>query len=88
MSKSPKFTVITGMGKAERTYKINGATYSVSSRFQPLSKADCLKDRIKKLLEKGFAHLMNDSDDDKLKTENVCSAVGKEDNNAAEEKSA
>ena len=43
---------------------------------------------MEKLLNDEFAHLKLLPDNDTIKAENVCSAVGKEDNNAVEKRSA
>ena len=87
MNKITNFTQATGMG-GKQTYKINGATYVVSSRFLPIGSSESIENKVKKLLKNEFAHLNLLPDDDTIKSENVCSAVGKEDKNAVEKQSA
>ena len=87
MNKITNFTQATGMG-GKQTYKINGATYVVSSRFLPIGSSDSIDNKMAKLLNNEFAHLNLLPDDDTIKSENVCSAVGKEDKNAVEKQSA
>lgn len=87
MSKILNFHTETGMG-GKQTYKIGNAIYIVSSKFMPLNSQSHFKDKIEKLLENEFAHLIDDEDIDTITVENVCSTVGKEDNNAVEKSSA
>ncbi|MBQ7964485.1 MAG: hypothetical protein IJ331_00200 [Ruminococcus sp.] len=87
MSKILNFYPTTGLG-GKQTYKIGNATYIVFSKFMPLNSQSNFKDKFEKLLTNEFAHLMDDEDIDTIKTENVCSTVGKEDKNAVEENSA
>ena len=87
MSKILNFYPTTGLG-GKQTYKIGNATYIVSSKFMPLNSPSNFKDKFEKLLTNEFAHLIDDKNIDTIKTENVCSTVGKEDKNAVEENSA
>ena len=87
MSKILNFHTTTGLG-GKQTYKIGNATYIVSSKFTPINSNLNFKDKLEKLLTNEFAHLMDDEDIDTIKTENVCSTVGKEDKNAVEKSSA
>lgn len=87
MSKILNFHTTTGLG-GKQTYKIGNATYIVSSKFMPLNSQFNFKDKFEKLLTNEFAHLIDDEDIDTIKVENVCSTVGKEDENAVEENSA
>ncbi len=87
MSKILNFYPTTGLG-GKQTYKIGNATYVVSSKYMPLNSPSNFKDKFEKLLTNEFAHLMNDEDIDTINSENVCSTVGKEDENAVEKSSA
>lgn len=87
MSKMLNFHTTTGLG-GKQTYKIGNATYIVSSKFKPLNSKSHFKDKCKKLLTNEFAHLIDDEDIDTIKAENVCSTVGKEDEDAVEKSSA
>lgn len=87
MNKITNFTQATGMG-GKQTYKINGATYIVSSRFLPISSSNSIENKVEKLLNNEFAHLDLLPNSATIKSENVCSAVGKEDKNAVEKQSA
>ena len=87
MSKILNFHTTTGLGGKQK-YKIGNATYIVSSKFTPLNSNLHFKEKFEKLLTNEFAHLIDDEDIDKIKAENVCSTVGKEDKNAVEKSSA
>ena len=87
MSKILNFHITTGIG-GKQIYKIGNATYMVSSKFMPLNSPSNFKDKFEKLLTNEFAHLMDDEEIDTIKTEDVCSTVGKEDKNAVEKSSA
>ena len=87
MSKILNFHTTTGLG-GKQTYKIGNATYIVSSKFTPINSNLNFKDKFEKLLTNEFAHLIDDEDIDTIKTENVCSTVGKENKNAVEKSSA
>ena len=81
---------IVGFGSNINEYVINGVRYTVESRYQPVDfkNADTntkLDNRIKKYIASDFADLPPMKAADKIKIEYVCSAVGKEDYNAAEE---
>ena len=68
-------------------YKINGATYIVSSAFKHTGRKEdntSFSTCIKRILTSDFTHLSIPVEDDTIKSENVCSAVGKEDNIAVE----
>ena len=72
----------------EQEYKINGATYVVSAAFKHTGRKEkntSFPTCIKKILTCDFVHLSMKDNDDTITAENVCSAVGKEDNNAVEE---
>ena len=81
---------IVGFGSNINEYVINGVRYTVESRYQPVDfknadKNTKLDNRIKKYIASDFADLPPMKAADKIKIEYVCSAVGKEDYNAAEE---
>ena len=81
---------IVGFGSNINEYVINGVRYTVESRYQPVDfknadKNTKLDNRIKKYIASDFADLPPMKAADKTKIEYVCSAVGKEDYNAAEE---
>ena len=81
---------IVGFGSTPREYVINGVRYVVESRFQKPDykkprENTLLNNRIGNYLTSDFADLPPMKAADKIKIEYVCSAVGKEDYNAAEE---
>lgn len=84
MKSNDNFVSVTGMKSNKNNYIINGARFVVSSKFMPLSSKTALKDKFKNILKNEFAHLLNEDDFDIINSENVCSAVGKEDNIAVE----
>ena len=68
-------------------YKINGATYIVSSAFKHTGRKEdntSFPTCIKRILTSDFTHLSIPVEDDTITSENVCSAAGKEDNIAVE----
>ena len=72
---------IIGIGAGEHEYKIGDVTYIVSSHFinpsEPVK--ETLSDRIKNFVSGDFADLTADVENDKIDSEYVCSAAGKED---------
>lgn len=71
----------------EQKYKINGATYIVSAAFKHTGRKEdntSFPTCVKKILTGDFTHLSITEEDDTITLENVCSAVGKEDNIAVE----
>ena len=82
-------SIIQSLYGSDHEYKINGATYVVSSAFRHTGRKEdntSFPSCIKKILISDFAHLNIIEENSTLTAENVCSTVGKEDNNAVEEK--
>ena len=82
-------SIIQSLYGRNHEYQINGATYIVKAAFKHMG----LKENntsfptcVKKILASDFTHLEIPENDDTITVENVCSTVGKEDNNAVEEK--
>ena len=72
----------------DQTYTVNGCTFIVTPVFRHHGNIhnDPTLDRVvKRMLKNESVHLLNDDSDDTMTAENVCSAAGKEDNNAVEE---
>ena len=81
-------SIIQSMYENDHEYKINGATYIVSAAFKHTGRKEdntSFPTCVKKILNSDFAHLSITEEDDTIIVENVCSAVGKEDNIAVEE---
>lgn len=71
-----------------QTYTVNGCTFVVTSVFRyhgNIHNDPTLDKCVKRMIEIETVHLPNDDADDTMTAENVCSAAGKEDNNAVEE---
>ena len=81
MKKNDGFVV--GLGGKEHEYMLNGVRYIVSSRFESPSfrthTDQTFSDRVGSFVGSDFADLKPEISDDKLATEYVCSAAGKED---------
>ena len=72
----------------DQTYTVNGCTFIVTPVFRHHGNIhnDPTLDRVvKRMLKNESVHLLNDELNDTMTAENVCSAAGKEDNNAVEE---
>ena len=83
-------SIIQSMYENDHEYKINGATYIVSAAFKHTGRKEdntSFPTCVKKILNSDFTHWSITEEDDTITVENVCSAVGKEDNIAVEEKS-
>ena len=81
-------SIIQSLYGEEHEYKINGATYIVSAAFKHTGRKEentSFPNCVKKILNSDFTHLSITEEDDTIIVENVCSAVGKEDNIAVEE---
>ena len=81
-------SIIQSLYGEEHEYKINGATYIVSAAFKHTGRKEnntSFPTCVKKILHSDFTHLSITEEDDTIIVENVCSAVGKEDNIAVEE---
>ena len=70
---------IIGVIQAEHSYYLNGVSYTVQSRFEPPKEGRSVRSAIQKLISGDMVDLMNLAEDDKLSSEYVCSAAGKED---------
>ena len=80
-------SIIQSMYENDHEYKINGATYIVSAAFKHTGRKEdntSFPTCVKKILNSDFTHLSIIEEDDTITVENVCSAVGKEDNIAVE----
>ena len=80
---------IVGFGFNTNEYTVNGVKYIVESKFIPTNFKDMksnstIENRFGKYLKSDFAELPNVSNNDKINAEDMCSAAGKEDNNAVE----
>ena len=81
---------IVGFGLNIRDYTVNGVKYIVESKFVPTNFKDMksnptIDDRVGKYLKSDFAELPFVESGGKINAEDMCSAAGKEDNNAVEE---
>ena len=82
-------SIIQSLYGNDHEYKINGATYIVSAAFKHTGRKEdntSFPTCVKKILTSDFTHLSITEKDDTITVENVCSAVGKEDNIAVEKK--
>ena len=80
-------SIIQSLYSEEHEYKVNGATYIVSSAFMHTGRKEdntSFPTCVKKIINSDFAHLIIAEENDTMAAENVCSAVGKEDNIAVE----
>lgn len=80
-------SIIQSLYSEEHEYKINGATYIVLAAFKHTGRKEdntSFPTCVKKIINSDFAHLIITEEKDKMAAENVCSAVGKEDNIAVE----
>lgn len=81
--------IIQSLYTDDHEYKINGTTYIVSAAFKHTGRKEgntSFPTCIEKILTSDFTHLSITEGNDTITAENVCSTVGKEDNNAVEEK--
>ena len=72
----------------DQTYTVNGCTFIVTPVFRHHGNIhdDLTLDKsVKMMIKNESVHLLNDELNDTMTAENVCSAAGKEDNNAVEE---
>lgn len=80
---------IVGFGKNEHEYMINGVRYIVENRYEPVNfqhmdKNTRIDHRLESYITGDFAELTLPPPSDTMKAESVCSAAGREVNNAAE----
>ena len=72
----------------DQTYTVNGCTFIVTPVFRHhgnIHRDPTLDKSVKRMIENEAVHLSDEDTDDTMTAENVCSAAGKEDNNAVEE---
>ena len=72
----------------DQTYTVNGCTFIVTPVFRHhgnIHDDPTLDKSVKRMIKNESVHLLNDEPNDTMAAENVCSAAGKEDNNAVEE---
>ena len=76
-----------GLGSKDNEYKIGNVNFTVKSRFQKfeIKNVETISDRVKRIITSDFVDLTGKSPPSKMAVEYVCSAAGKEDNNAVEE---
>ena len=80
-------SIIQSLYSEEQEYKIGGATYVVSAAFKHTGRKEdntSFPTCVKRIFTSNFAHLIVTEENDTMAEENVCSAVGKEDNIAVE----
>lgn len=80
-------SIIQSLYGEEHEYKVNGATYIVSVAFKHTGRKEdntSFPTCVKRIINSDFAHLIITKENDTMAAENVCSAVGKEDNIAVE----
>ena len=70
---------IIGVIQAEHSYHLNDVSYIVRSRFEPPKEGRSVRSAFQKLISGDMVDLMALTEDDKLTSEYVCSAAGKED---------
>lgn len=70
---------IFGIGCGEHEYQINNVTYVVSSRFEPRSSKQTVKDRFQKVIVSDFIPLTVEPTENIIADEYVCSGCEKED---------
>ena len=72
----------------DQTYTVNGCTFIVTPVFRHhgnIHDDPTLDKSVKRMIKNESVHLLNHELNDTMTAENVCSAAGKEDNNAVEE---
>lgn len=76
-----------GLGSKDNEYKIGNVNFTVKSRFQKfeIKNVETISDRVKRIITSDFVDLTDKSPPSTMAEEYVCSAAGKEDNNAVEE---
>ena len=80
--------MIQSLYTQDQSYSINGCTFIVTPVFRHhgnIHDDPTLDSAVKRMIKNESVHLPNDETDDTMTAENVCSAAGKEDNNAVEE---
>ncbi len=80
--------MIQSLYTQDQSYSINGCTFIVTPVFRHhgnIHDDPTLDKSVKRMIKNESVHLLNDELNDTMTAENVCSAAGKEDNNAVEE---
>lgn len=80
--------MIQSLYASDQIYTVNGCNFVVTSVFRHhgnIHNDPTLDKTVKRLIENETVHLLDNDNDDTMATENVCSAAGKENNNAVEE---
>lgn len=80
--------MIQSLYTQDQSYSINGCTFVVTPVFRHhgnIHRDPTLDKCVKRMLESDVVPLTISDNDDTMTAENVCSAAGKEDNNAVEE---
>jgi hypothetical protein len=70
---------IIGVIQGERSYCVNGVTYTVGAKFEPPHEGRSVQRAIERIISGDMVDLMDLAEDDKLSSEYVCSAAGEED---------
>ena len=81
MTEQKHFKWYTGFFEGEQKYKIGNVTYIVESKFCPFPDPNqkSIRDRVENLLNSDLTDLTMFEQPDTIETEDVCSAVEKED---------
>ena len=83
--------IIQSLFSKDREYTVNGATYVVTPVFRHhgIIQNDSTLDKcIKSMIQSGIAPLPKETVNATMTAENVCSAAGKEEDNAVEKETA
>ena len=83
--------MIQSLYTQDQSYSVNGCTFVVSPVFRHhgnIHNDPTLDKSVKRMIENETVHLSNNDTDDTMTAENVCSAAGKEDNNADKKETA
>ena len=83
--------MIQSLYTQDQSYYVIGCTFVVASAFRHhgnIHNAPTLDKSVKRMIENETINLTNNDTDDTMTAENVCSAAGKEDNNAVEKETA
>ena len=83
--------MIQSLYMQDQSYSINGCTFVVTPVFRHhgnIHNDPTLDKSVKRMIENETVHLSKKDTDDTMTAENVCSAAGKEDNNAVEKETA
>lgn len=68
-----------GVIQSEHEYCINGVMYTVGAKFEPPHEGRSVRRAVERIISGDMIDLMDLAEDDKLTSEYVCSAAGKED---------